>query len=587
MSLDKKLVLGISGKRMPSPKQMKHIGRYLSSKEKFTLIALVVVTIASGTIIGVKYAKDHLVEVPAVGGEYTEGSVGGPRFINPLLTSSNDVDLDIVKLIFSGLMKTAPDGQVVTDLAESADVSDDGKVYTFHLHQDVQWHDGTVFAAADVLASMGYIKNAAWKSPFLSRFKNVAVEAPDQATVVFTLPEPFAPFLSMLTIGILPEHLWQDIKPENTALAELNVKPIGTGPYKFKSFTKDKKGAIRSYTLERNEDYYGQPPYLQSLTFKYFTDFGSATDALVGRRVDGLSYLPLEFREAVEELQDARMYTLRLPQYTALFLNEKFNPFLESKKVRQALALAADRNRILKETLGDSGVPVHGPILPGFVGFHPDIKKYQFDLEAAASLLDDDGWEVNEESGLREKGLPSPDDEDEKVSTPLTVTITTVDTAENIAGAQIIKEGWEGIGVNVELEIVPSSKVRSEKIRPREYDVLLYGEIIGPDPDPFPFWHSSQADENGLNLTGFASRRVDELLESARTINDDEKRAELYVEFQDILAEDVAAIFLYSPTYTYVVSRKVQGIDALTIFAPADRFTNVNDWYMETEKVWQ
>lgn len=587
MSLDRKLVLGISGKRIPSPKQMKHIGRYLSHKEKFALIALVVIIIASGAVIGVRYAKDHLVEVPAVGGEYTEGSVGGPRFVNPLLASSNDVDLDIVKLVFSGLMKTASDGEIIPDLAESVEMSDDGKVYTFYLRQDVQWHDGTVFVAADVLASMGYIKNAAWKSPFLSRFKNVAVEAPDQATVIFTLPEPFAPFLSMLTIGILPEHLWQDIKPENAALAELNVKPIGTGPYIFKSFTKDKKGAIRSYTLERNEDYYEEAPYIQTLTFRYFTDFSSSTDALVSRRVDGLSYLPLEFREAVEELQDTRMYTLRLPQYNALFLNEKFNPFLESKKVRQALALAVDRNRILKETLGDSGVPVHGPILPGFIGFHPDIKKYQFDPEAAASLLDDDGWEVNEGSGIREKDLPDPGDKDEEIATPLTVTITTVDTAENIAGAQIIKEGWEGIGVNVELEIVPSSKIQSEKIRPREYDALLYGEIIGPDPDPFPFWHSSQADENGLNLTGFANRRVDELLETARATNDDEKRAEMYVEFQDILAEDIAAIFLYSPTYTYVVSRKVQGIDVLTIFTPADRFTNVGDWYIETEKVWR
>lgn len=587
MSLDRKLVLGISGRRIPSPKQMKHIGRYLSPKEKFTLIALTVIIIASGAIIGVRYAKDHLVEVPAVGGEYIEGSVGGPRFVNPLLASSNDVDLDIVKLVFSGLMKTASDGEIVTNLAESVEVSDDGKTYTFYLRQDVEWHDGTVFAAADVLASMGYIKNAAWKSPFLSRFKNVSVEAPDQATVVFTLPEPFAPFLSMLTIGILPEHLWQDIKPENAALAELNVKPVGTGPYIFKSFTKDKKGAIRSYTLVRNENYYGETPYIQTLTFRYFTDFSSSTDALVSRRVDGLSYLPLEFREAVEGLQDTRMYTLRLPQYTALFLNEISNPFLGSKKVRQALALAVDRNRILKETLGDSGAPVHGPILPGFIGFHPDIKKYQFDPEAAAALLDDDGWEVNEGSGIREKDLPDPDDEGEKIPTPLTVTITTVDTTENIAGAQIIKKGWESIGVDTGLEIIPSSKIQSEKIRPREYDALLYGEIIGPDPDPFPFWHSSQADENGLNLTGFANRRVDELLETARATNDDERRAEMYIEFQDILAEDVAAIFLYSPTYTYVVSRKVQGIDVLTIFAPADRFTNVENWYMETEKVWR
>ncbi|HTK05309.1 MAG TPA: peptide ABC transporter substrate-binding protein [Candidatus Eisenbacteria bacterium] len=584
-SFDKRLVLHLAGKRAPTLKQLKHLPRYLSVKEKVFLRTVLALAVVAVIAIGAKFASEHVSAVAAPGGDYVEASVGAPHYVNPILSSTNDADLDLVKLVFAGLMKTTSRGEMVPDLAASYQISEDGKTYTFVLKDGVTWQDGAAFTSHDVAATIEYIKNPAWKSPLAAQFKNVTVAAPDDKTVVFTLAEPFAPFLSMLTVGILPEHLWQEVKPENAGRAELNIKPVGTGPFKFKNFAKDKKGAILSYTLARNDAYHGTRPYLASITFKYYQDFTSAQEALVSRRVDGMSFLPLEFREAAEKQRNVRFYTLRLPQYTGVFFNQKKNAALRSKEVRQALAYGIDRSTVLREALGDNGVLVSSPILAGFVGFHPDAKKYGFDPATAADLLEKEGWKIDPADGIRKK--EERNDKKEVVKTPLEITLTTVDAKENMAVAQTIKKDWEGLGVKTELEIEPSSKIQKDKIRPRDYDALLYGEIIGTDPDPFPFWHSSQNDAAGLNLAVFSNRRADELLEKARTATKTEDRETLYREFQDILAEEVPAILLYSPTYTYVVGRKVKGIETATIFTPADRFDDVSNWYIETRRVWK
>ncbi len=576
--------MNLSDKRLPNMKQLKHLNRFLSPREKTAmkvLAALVGVALFSA---GVKFYNDHVSIVPDQGGDYAEAVVGAPHLINPILTASNDADQDLVSLVFSGLMKTDPKGELVPDLASSYEVSSDGKTYVFRLRDGIQWQDGTAFSSGDVVATVDYIKNASWKSPHLAQFKNVTVEAPDDKTVKFTLEDPFAPFLSLLTIGILPEHLWQEVRPENAIRADLNAKPIGTGPFKFKSLVKDKKGAVRSYTLIRNENYYDAKPYLASFTFKYYADTGSATDALMKKKVDGISFLPPEERQAIDKLGSVKSYVLHLPQYTAVFFNLNKNAALKSKDVRQALALAVDKDKILREAVPAGGEPVYGPILPGFVGFHPDVKKYGFDPAAAAALLEKDGWKLNAE-GVREQQTV---DKAGKVTatTPLSLTLTTVDAKENIDVARLIQQDWNAIGAKTELEIEPASKIQKEKIRPRDYDALLYGEILGPDPDPYPFWHSSQNEAPGLNLAVFSNRRVDELLEKARLTTNDAERTTYYKEFQDILAEEVPAIFLYSPTYTYVVSRNIKNMDTATIFTPSGRFANVEQWYINTKRAW-
>lgn len=578
-NLDRRLVMGLNGRRLPSLRQVRQLPRFLSGKEKLALQVMFAVAALSFFAAGTKFIGDHVKTVATDGGDYVEATVGAPHLINPLLIAGNDADIDLSRLVFSGLLHTDAKGQLKPDLARSFEVSADGKIYTFHLRTNVKWHDGAPFKAGDVAFTYNAAKNAAWRSPLQPRFRNVTVEAPDEATVVFTLPEPFAPFASFLTVGILPEHLWSGIKPEAAMTAELNLKPVGTGPFKFKSLSKDKKGSLLSYTLVRNEAYYWPVPHLNTVTLKFYADFGAASDALTGRRVDGLSYLPDEYLDEVIQMRTITVRRLRVPQYVAVFLNPNRNPILKDKDVRQALAYAIDRETLVKEDARSGSKIVDGPFLPTQDGYTA-ARHYAFDAAKAAQLLDAAGWKTGPEGTRVKAGSGTK-------LTPLTITLTTVDTKENSAVARAIAEAWGRLGVKTDLEILPPARFQKDKIQPRAYDALLYGVMTGIEPDPYPFWHSSQTGAAGLNLALWQSQQGDSLLEAARAAVTDEARLDAYAKFQVLLTEDEPAIFLYSPSYNYAVNRRFRGLSEGTVYNPADRFAGVNDWYVETKRVWE
>lgn len=579
-NFDRNLILSLKRRRLPSLAQLKYLPRFLDKREAAALKVLFVAAALCFFAAGAKYSSDHLKTVPTAGGDYAEATVGTPRLVNPVLASGSDADRDLVRLTFAGLLRADSDGNLQTDLAESWEVSADGKIYTFRLLPNLKFHDDVALTARDVAFTYDLAKNPAVKSPLLTRFRNVDIEAQDDLTITFTLPEPFAPFSSYLTLGIMPEHLWSAVKAENVSLAELNIKPVGAGPFKFKGLIKDKKGSIRSYTVARNDLYHRAPAYLDSVTLKFYPDFASAADALTTRRVDGLSYLPDDYLETVVQLRTVNVHRLRVPQYTAVFLNPNRNPFLKDKAVRQALAVAINRDLLIREAARAGSLIVNSPILPWQVGYSADAKRYAYDETKAGEALDDAGW-VLADDGRRYKS------KDKNKETPLAVTITTVDTKENAAAARLVAEAWTAVGVKVDVETVPAARLQREKLRPRAYDALLYGELTGLDPDPYPFWHSSQTSESGLNLSLWQNRKADEALEQGRKAITAEARASAYQEFQKLLTEDAAAIFLYSPSYSYAVSRRFHGIEGGTVADPADRFNGITGWFVETKRVWE
>lgn len=581
--IDKRLVMRVSGRRLPSWRQLKHLPRYLRPKERAVIAVLTAVTAVGIGAMAVRFVSDRTETIPKDGGNYTEAAVGNPRYVNPVLAATNDADNDLIALVFSGLMRFDAAGRLTDDLAESHEITDDGKTYTFTLKPLVEWHDGTAMTANDVVATFNYIRNPAWKSPWQSRFRNMTVEAPDDRTVRFTLQEPSAPFLSMLTVGILPAHLWEEVMPENAERTELNIRPVGTGPFRLKGLVKDRRGTIKSVTLVRNDRYYGQKPHLETVTFRYYADFNLAVESLLNKKSDGLGFVPAESREALDRLRSIREYALRLPQYTAIFLNQSKSPILRSREIRQALNLAVNRTAILRDALDGRGVAVHGPILPRFPGFRPGAKSYGLDPEAAAKLLDQAGYVLDEE-GRRGKETKVGD---QVTRQPLKVTLTVANTRENLAVAQMVKADWEQLGIEVELDTVDANRIQKDRIRPREYEALIYGEIIGPDVDPYPFWHSSQKAAPGLNLSAYSHRRSDELLELGRTTTDEGQREAYYSEFQELLTGEAPAVFLYNPTYSYMINSRIRGITPAAIMSPSDRFAGIADWHVKTKRVWR
>ena len=578
--LNRRLLVRLAPRKLPTTRQLRYAGTVLSPVERKITAVLSAAALVSLFIIVVRIITANLAAVPARGGEYTEGLVGAPNYINPLYAPGNDVDADLVRIIYSGLFRTLPDGKLDVDLAESFEISDDGKVTTVRLRDNLRWHDGKPLSIDDILFTFEAAKNPEWKSPLLPVFRGVGIEKVDDRTVRFTLEGPYAPFLRSLTLGILPSHLWGDVSPASATLAEFNQKPVGSGPFRMKSFLRDRVGQIHSYTLEANPYFHRQRPFLDRMVFRFYPDSTLLTQALLSRQVDGAAFLPQSERRRLSVRRDLQTLSLRLPQETAVFFNLK-NDLFKNPEVRKALSVSADRQRILREALNGEGEIIDGPVLPGLFPGLENPPSLQYDPALAIKALEEAGFSLPEGSSVRIKVTKDKKGKVTATST-LSFALTTVDRNENVAAVKILEENWRAVGAEVRLNVVDTSGIQKDIIRPRNFDALLFGEVLGADPDPYPFWHSSQGGERGLNLSGFANRTADELLEAARKTADPAERAKKYNEFQKLVAAEAPALFLFRPFYPYSVHKKVMGIDIGHTSVPSDRFAGVTEWYIKT-----
>ena len=585
-------VLSVSKTRMlPSWRQWKQLPGVLSISEKRIVWGALTVLLLSLSVSAIGYISAHRIEIPAIGGEYTEGLVGDPQFINPLYASTNDVDQDISRLVYSGLVRWDGVDSFVPDLATDILVSEDKTVYTFTIRDNARFHNGEEVRARDILFTINAIQTPSYRSPLAVNFQGVTVVQENDKTVSFILDQPFSPFLQHLTVGILPASLWADVLPQNVPLAALNLQPIGTGPYKFLEFTKDKKGAVRSYSLARNEDYYFQPPYIETLTFKFYSDIFALTDALENKNVEGVSIVSYENLGQVEENKNVQLLSSQLPRETNLYLNQTLSPTLSDLVVRSAISESINKQAIIDELHAGYAEILHGPILSGMLGYN-DGFTIAFDPELSQSNLTEAGYRANVLTGMRElktslaNEISDEDSEEETTSDPtaLSLTLTTVDSTEMKVVAERIREDLINIGINVELALIPAELMLSEVIEPQNFEMLLTSVMLQADPDPYPFWHSSQGNGLGLNLVNYENDDVDTLLEESRLETDNEVRAEKYIQFQELLAKDIPAVFLYRSHYSAAVAEKITLEPIQTITSPADRYTNITDWYIKTKK---
>lgn len=573
--LDKKLVMSLKPTKLPTWSQLKKISALLSFTEK--RLITISLLIMGGAVLwwGYSVYQTHITIVPAKGGVLSEALIGQPKFINPILAHTSDTDLDLSHLIYSGLLKYDERLALVPDLAERYSIDDEQKRYIFQLKDNLVWQDGNPLTADDIIFTIRAVQDSEWESPLLVSFKGITIDKIDNQTVAFNLPKPFAPFLTLMTTGLLPKHIWEDIPPASARLAEFNVKPVGSGPWQFHELKKDKSGNIHTYKLIPNQLYHEQKPNLEELIFKFYPDFLTAIDALNQNQVMSLSFLPTDLNSELIEPVKYNYHDLELPQYTALFFNQKQNKILKDKLVRKALAHAINKKDIITNALQGEAKLINSPILSHQAGFLSDLITYDYNAEKSAELLTEAGWTL-----LTEENAKHWNKDDETLS----ITLTTVDHPENKKVAESIKKYWETVGIITNLNIVSPNNIQVDIIKERDFDVLLYGEIIGGDPDPFPFWHSSQSEHPGLNLSQFKDSNTDELLEEARQTTDTLIRITKYQEFQRIINKELPAIFLYIPTYTYVQDKRIKGFTSKGLIVPADRFNNLAHWYIKTKK---
>lgn len=474
-------------------------------------------------------------------------------------------------------MKYNGEGQLINDLAESYDISEDKTTYAFHLKKNILWHDGQNLTAHDVVFTVNLISDPAYKSPLRGNWQGVETSVIDDFNVEFRIKTPYVGFLNNLTFGVLPKHIWEGVEPENFSLTSLNLEPIGSGPYKYSSYQKDSKGNILTYKLISNPNYFEGKPYLSKITFNFYIDDDSAIDAFNRKEIMGVSGgLSSQKISDVKNPKSTTLHKFIMPRYFAVFFNQNKSLPLASDEVRQALDYATDRQEIIDKVLSGNGDPVHYPILPGMIGYKEDLEKNEFNIEKGNEVLDKNGW-TRGDDGFRAKN-----------GAALEISLVTTDWDELSKTADILKSQWEKIGIKVNVSAFSISDIQQNYIRTREYDALLFGQVlVGGDSDPNSFWHSAQKKDPGLNLALFGDSATDKLIEDGRVEFNTEKRTENYVEFQKKLHSEAPAVFLYSPNYIYPVNKSVHGMDIKNLISPSERFSNINKWYMKTKRIWK
>ena len=556
----------------------KYWGRF-SGAERKLLLALFLVLITSFAFWQ-NQSSNNKTDVAAQGGKYTEGLVGQPQHINPILSPANDVDADLSRIIYAGLYEFDSTLNLVPDMAaDLPEISPDGKVYTITLRDNLVWHDETTINADDVVYTYQTIQNPDFASPLRFSWNKVDIEKIDDLTIKLTIRESSATFISNLTVGILPKHIWESVGSINFALSKFNLEPVGSGPFKVKEIQRGRNGEIKSLQFERFKDYYKGEAYLSELNFKFYETTDDLIGAYQSRNIEGLGYVPFDRNLFIKPRSSLQQISLTLPQYQAVFINENKNPAgLGDVKIRLALAKSVDKQKIIEEVYGGSADQAYGPILPGHLGYHgqiPGAEMNMFDISAAMALLDEAGFRVDNETGFRK-------DEQDRI---LTLQIATNNFSPNIRVAELLKKMWNEIGIQIILNIEAISDLEENYIRPRNYELLLFSQNVGADPDPFPFWHSSQVRDPGLNLTTFSVAAADKLLVDARINQPAESRAEKYIKFQELFVGQVPAIFLNRSVFIYNVPTKIKGLNLITIVTPAERFADIESWHVKTKKV--
>ena len=546
---------------------------------RWQLLIILLGMVLLGTLLGYLALTFSTVVVPDVGGTYVEGLAGAPRHLNPILCQYNEVDRDLCSLIFNGLTKFNERGEVVPDLAVGWEVSDDGCTYTFHLRHDVKWHDGTPLTADDVIFTVEAMSDPDYRGPphLAELWRTVKVEKLDSHTVRFTLQEPFTPFLDYTTVGILPAHLLAQVPAGFLPQDPFNLRPIGTGPFQVEEIN------AQHALLKANPHFYGPKPHLSGIEFKFYPDHESVFSAYERGEVEGIGYVLPKYLAQVRANEELNLFSARLAGYTLVFLNmdNPNDPFFKEKAVRQALLYALDRQKLVDEVLDGQGLVAHSPIMPDTWAYHDGVKRYPHDPERAKALLEGAGWRLQgegNEARIAGGGVR------EKEGVALKFTLLTNDDPERVKLAEEIIRQWEAVGVRAVLQTMGAGQVRGVLHR-RRFDALLIDLELPGDPDPYPFWHSTQSKGGGLNFAGFDNLEADKVLEEARQIADQARRAELYRLFQDIFAEEVPSLLLYYPIYNYAVDRRVKGVQLAPLNYPCDRFRNISQWYVATKRV--
>jgi peptide/nickel transport system substrate-binding protein len=571
--------------------ELLHAFHLFSPRKKAVFLALLALFV--GAVAGIVWIVDQsiTVAVPAYAGTLREGEIGVPRFINPLLATS-DPDRDMSALIYAGLMRANATGSLIPALAESYTISDDSLTYTFTLRNNLTWHDGKPLTSDDILFTVQKAQDPALKSPVRAQWEGVTAQAPDATHVVFTLKHPYALFLENTTLGILPKHIWQKVSTDSFPYSIKNTEPIGSGPYQYVSMKKDGSGIPTQYSLKAFSKYALGKPYISHLEFRLYPSDQARIAGYKAGQIDAMSTITPETATSTKGNGALYVSINPLPRIFAVFFNQNNAQIFTSQTVREALERAVNKEALIQTAIGGYATSTDGPLPPGSFGYTPDTSTLPGDIAAAKAMLEKNGWVLDPKTKVYSKTTKTTTGKGSTQKTTsssqtLSFSLATGDAPELKASADFVADTWRALGADVTVKIFEIGDLNANVIEPRQYDALLFGEIVGHDPDPFAFWDSSQRNDPGLNVALYANAKTDKTVEAARQTTDPALRAELLATFQGEVRADTPAVFLYAPSFLSIMPKNLKGFRLDTVSMPSDRFADIEKWYLETDRVWK
>lgn len=543
-----------------------------SIKEKIVFLLLTLAGLAGLFLFSINFYFSKTVLVPRAGGVYIEGVVGYPRYVNPIIPDQNEAEEAVESLVFSSLFKSDGSGGLMSDLAENMTVLEDGKIYLVTLRENLFWQDNEKLTVQDVVFTIELFKNPETQNPSADFWRGITVEALSDKTVKFTLQKSYRFFPYYLSFKVMPKHIWRDVPASSFVFSELNLKPIGSGPYKFKKIVQDKDGKVLQYSLVAFDKYYLQGPFLQTFNLKFFGNQTEALASLRRKEVNGLAGV------VPESLSSYQLKGVLLTQVFSLLFNND-NQLLQALSIRDAINLAINKKKIVDEII-QGGVMTDSPVASkDFSEKTLDV----FDPEAAKGILAKAGWQDKDKDGVLEKRMSSKS----QVLTKLELSILYHDTREISSVAEQIKSDLAAIGVSVVLKPMGINEF-SSRLQARSYQMVLLGQasITGSQPDLYPFWHSSQISAPGLNFAIYEDKSADKVLEKIRNSAGDEDLKRLYEELDALVKNDAPGVFLYLPKLNWLIDDSFRFPEITVLNSVGERFSRVNEWYLYLKRVW-
>lgn len=547
------------------------------ASDRLLLRLLLAAAVLSGLVYLYNVNNTLLINVPTQGGSVIEGIIGIPRFVNPALAITR-ADQDAVALLYSGLLKINPSGELVPDIAESITTSEDGRTYTIKVRKDRQFHDGVPITALDAVFTIELLRNPDLKGPLRGNWAEVTLETINEYEFTVTLNEVYTPFKENFTFGIMPRHIWDSLPIEQLPFSQYNTEPIGSGPFSMSRVIRDNTGLISSYVLTP-APYQSVNSNLSAVEIKFYQNEDQLVAAFNNNEINSTVFLPTAAILDIS-LDQYQIITEPLPRIFGIFINQNRSTALRDRSAREALSVAINRDKIIDEVLGGYGVPTDKPIVFEHRGLQSLSNEAMNETEAvsAESILTTGGW-VRNELGVWTKTI-------NRTEETLNVTIRTgnSDLFNKIANA--VADDWRALGVEVQIEQYEQTGLVQSVIRSRDFQALLFGIDMNRTQDLYPFWHSSQKDDPGLNISQYTNISTDQLLEKARATVDVAEQWAVTTEISSIIQNELPAIFLFAPSIIYVVDKDISISQISTISKSSDRFMNITNWHAKTDTVW-